>query len=194
MSDAVPTYSKPVVGYRVWRVDADGRLWPRAVGALARLRAQPWRPGDNLAECLLVHVGKAPHDAPRNDCDCGFYGWHEVVSIPRRLPDDLVAGAISGWGDLEVHEDGFRAERARVLALGMPEKPGGIAPAGARAATVRYGVPLVPIAELAAAAAPFGAALGPDARPPHARFTERVRRMIGLPGAGDRRSSQRDGS
>ena len=121
--DAIP-------GFRAWELDDDGRLWPAAN------RAEPWAAGINVARCAL---GRG-HDAPAGGCTCGLYAFH---TVHRQLAGAPVIGGIAAWGDVEVHRDGFRAGRARVLALaGNDRLPARERRALARAGE-RYGVPVV---------------------------------------------------
>lgn len=61
------------------------------------------------------------HVAPEPDCHCGLYAMHtieEMVSDVRGpIKAGEVAGAVVGWGAMEVHEAGWRAQYARVVAL-----------------------------------------------------------------------------
>lgn len=97
-----------VTGYRAWR----------AVGHTIELRScgrnYYWRPGLNQAECINGH-SIAPHIAPGRDCTCGFYA---------RTADDLhgygmdgIQGIIKASGRTVLGRNGFRAERARIVAL-----------------------------------------------------------------------------
>jgi len=110
MSDT-PLFADPVYGVRFWRVTADD---------CGELLAGPhqhavWPPGGEWlrAKC------PSGHGAPAGGCDCGAHAWH-----PRRRScrDVLatrwtVAGIVEAQGAVEVHEDGFRAARARPYAL-----------------------------------------------------------------------------
>lgn len=124
---APPNYVLPVLGFRVWRVDDDGRLWPRTSKAamMRRLGSEPWAIGTSHARCLLEGAGRAAHPAPANGCMCGLYGWHapKPALDACRTTRDLVAGAIIAWGDLQVHAAGFRAQHARPVALAVPAEP-----------------------------------------------------------------------
>ena len=106
-----PLFAGSLYGLRFWRVVADDRgewlaaphhrtLWPAG--------------GEWLhATCPLGHA------APMAGCDCGVHAWHPRRSSARDVlaPRATVAGVIEAQGPAEVHEDGFRAERARALAL-----------------------------------------------------------------------------
>jgi hypothetical protein len=59
------------------------------------------------------------HAAPAPDCECGIHAWHphgraagRVLAIRREVP-----GVVEATGAIEVHREGFRAERARPYAL-----------------------------------------------------------------------------
>ena len=127
-----PVFSECVIGYRQWRLDAFGQLW-----ALTDFGNAPWVPGVNTAVCGAsrrtyysrsfvpdtVAMPATSHPVPDATCDCGFYSW--------RRPDDqyttsaenggfgniIVMGAVAVWGALEVHETGFRAEKACIVTL-----------------------------------------------------------------------------
>lgn len=154
----MPLFVQPVVGFRVWRLDRDGTLLPRAVSALHWLDVEPWLPGRNDAVCVYEGRSRAPHRSPDGDCDCGLHACHEVSQVARAArADGCIAGAIAAWGDLQVHRTGFRAQHAQIVALAMPERSALTAPA--RAAARRYVVPLVDFSELGACAADHGAPL-----------------------------------
>lgn len=123
-----------IPGYRAWTLDDEGHLWPAANGN------RPWDPGVNVARC----VGR-DHDAPATNCSCGLYAFH---TVHRQLRGSQVIGGIAAWGAIEVHRDGFRAGRARILALASHDlMPARDRRALARAAE-RYGVPVVTRAAL----------------------------------------------
>ncbi len=115
-------------GFRAWRLDPEGRLWPATASTM-------WEPGVNVARCVKGH------DAPHGDCTCGLYAFH---TVHRQLGAERVIGGIAAWGDMEVHRDGFRAGRAQVMALAsaalMPPRER----AALRRAAARYEVPVVP--------------------------------------------------
>jgi hypothetical protein len=106
-----PLVAGSLFGLRTWRVIADG-----GEEALSGpLYATPWPAGGEWvhAEC------RTGHRAPAADCDCGVHAWHPR---PRSARDVLavrgvVPGVLEAQGPVEVHEDGFRAERGRPYAL-----------------------------------------------------------------------------
>ena len=106
-----PLFAGSLYGLRFWSVVVDGRgewlagphqgaLWP-AGGEWLR------------ATCPTGHA------APTAECDCGVHAYHPRLSSARRVlaPRATVAGVVEAQGPAEVHEDGFRAERARPYAL-----------------------------------------------------------------------------
>jgi hypothetical protein len=59
------------------------------------------------------------HGAPAASCDCGVHAWHpsrrsarDVMAVRRMVP-----GVVEAQGPVEVHADGFRAQRGRPHAL-----------------------------------------------------------------------------
>jgi hypothetical protein len=84
-----PLFADSLFGLRSWGVVADGR-------------------GEWLT-----------HAAPAAGCDCGVHAWHPRRSSARDVlaTRATVAGIVEAQGPAEVHEDGFRAERARPYAL-----------------------------------------------------------------------------
>ena len=80
-------------------------------------QSTPWPEGGGwLTATCMRHAG---HSAPAAGCDCGIQAWHparrsarRVLAIRREVP-----GVVEAGGAIEVHRDGFRAERARPFAL-----------------------------------------------------------------------------
>jgi hypothetical protein len=131
-----PLFAGPLFGLRFWRVIADERgEWLSAPHQNTR-----WPPGGQWLQATCA-IG---HDAPAAGCDCGAHAWHPC----RRSARDVlgfrgaVAGIVEAQGAIEVHENGFRAARARPYAL--------IATPGCNAARVhrlaeRYGTPVIDV-------------------------------------------------
>ncbi|MGZ4269060.1 MAG: hypothetical protein ACXVFN_14265 [Solirubrobacteraceae bacterium] len=112
MSDA-PLMLGPIYGLRSWGVvGAPGH--ERLVGPH---RGTPWPSGGTLleAECSAM----PPHTPPGKGCWCGVHAWHPSRRAARRACSFRreVAGILEAWGAVEVHADGFRAERGRPHAL-----------------------------------------------------------------------------
>lgn len=134
-----PEFSiEPVKGARAFDVDKYGRL--RGV-----TYEQVWTPGENLAECrqdslsaglrslsitLYGHTGgyvpfstetqqrstRDPHSLV--GCKHGFYGYYDGSNDYYR--PDRVSGVIEGYGEVVVGTRGFRATKARIIALHIP--------------------------------------------------------------------------
>jgi hypothetical protein len=110
-------YAGELHGYRSWRA----MLTPDGPRLVALTRGEEWKPG---RQPVAVHDGYAPavghgHEAPGPNCDCGYYGYFQPEGKNlQTLTDHLrVAGVIRGSGRVWMHEEGFRASYAEVLAL-----------------------------------------------------------------------------
>ena len=100
----IPVYHRELIGFRCWRMPYGA---PRLQSAISN---HAWRRGVNEATCDTIG-----HAAPHPRCQCGLYAFHRPTPLgafPREM-----AGAIAASGDIEVYEDGFRAQYARVIAL-----------------------------------------------------------------------------
>lgn len=136
MTEHVPDLVQAVIGYRAWRVE-DGLL--RSGGAGEAI----WDPDVTVAECegydKMGPLGLGyprrspqeaaeayglkiePHDAPAKDCGCGLYAYHDPKMVAGTGSAESIWGAVAAWGRLEVHREGLRAERARVVALALDD-------------------------------------------------------------------------
>ncbi|MBO0683147.1 MAG: hypothetical protein J2P45_08335 [Candidatus Dormibacteraeota bacterium] len=105
---------EPVVGWRLWRVRQD-RLMSWAVD-------RAWDLGENHATCLAP-AGRRCLNSPGHGCLCGLWAvWNPMRALKRARDDRYerltVLGLVVGWGEVAIHgEEGFRAERARVVCL-----------------------------------------------------------------------------
>ena len=116
-----PDYIGLVAGVRTWRVA--NTMWARMGGWLWSWGALAcWRPPHieewKEAECT------GGHRIPGENCSCGIYAFHTVAAMQRELgPRDRgdgyehVSGVIAARGEIVEHEDGFRAQYAKVLAI-----------------------------------------------------------------------------
>jgi hypothetical protein len=105
----------PIYGLRTWRVaGAPGE--ERLVGSQ---RTTTWPVGGALleAECSTT----PPHDPPAATCACGLHAWHPRRAAARRVCGvrSEVPGILEASGAVELHADGFRAQRARPYALAL---------------------------------------------------------------------------
>ena len=107
-----PLVPGPLYGLRTWIVvSEDGHERLRGLH-----QGGEWPPGDGWLEasCAIAH-----HRPPGRECECGIHAWHPTRKNARRVLATKmeIAGVIEARGAVEVHEEGFRAERARPHAL-----------------------------------------------------------------------------
>lgn len=107
-------------GYREWKYDEVGQLRP------ITFHSKIWRGGEQTAKCgvppcpnpescLEPAWHHSPVPAPVQECTCGVYAY--LAPNPLRRRPGVVFGAIEAWGKVVIHETGFRAQHARVIAL-----------------------------------------------------------------------------
>jgi hypothetical protein len=107
-----PLVPGPLYGLRTWIVVSEG--------GRERLRSLhqggEWPAGDGWNDAACAN---APHPSPGRECECGIHAWHPTLKNARRVLASKreIAGVVEARGAVEVHEDGFRAERARPHAL-----------------------------------------------------------------------------
>jgi hypothetical protein len=111
MSDT-PLVPAPVYGLRTWTVRGE-RPDERLAGAYRA--AAPWPAGGASIEAACAKG----HSAPAPGCSCGVHAWHPRRRAARQILAGRreVPGIVEATGAIEVHEDGFRAARARPYAL-----------------------------------------------------------------------------
>lgn len=99
----------PLYGLRTWSV-VGGRGEERLEGPQ---QPTPWPLG---GDWLTASCARDPqHAAPAPGCTCGIHAWHPRRGAARRVLGmrGRVPGVVEAGGAIEVHRDGFRAERAR---------------------------------------------------------------------------------
>jgi hypothetical protein len=124
----------PLYGLRTWAVVGA----PGAERLGAPQRDATWPTG---GEWLEAHCPTG-HAAPASGCECGVHAWHPRLRSARRALASRrhVAGVVEATGAVELHEDGFRAERARPYAIvDVPWRSGRVS----RTLAEAYGVPLI---------------------------------------------------
>jgi hypothetical protein len=109
MSEA-PLLPGPLYGLRTWRVVTEGgreRL-------TAPQRGTVWASGAWVAATCAEG-----HAAPAAGCRCGIHAWHPRPASARKVLASRfdLPGIVEADGAVEVHDDGFRAERARPYAF-----------------------------------------------------------------------------
>lgn len=121
MSDA-PLVPGPIYGLRTWEVEtgSDGER------LTAPQRGTAWPTG---GEWLTATCSRPEgHRAPAPGCECGIHALHPTRAGARRVLAQrrAVPGILEAEGNVELHDQGFRAERGRphalVLAPGRNEK------------------------------------------------------------------------
>jgi len=109
-----PLIPGALYGLRTWRPAADDAGGDRLTGAYD---PTPWPDGGDWMHAACTAEGG--HDPPDPECACGIHALHPS----RRSARDVlasrreVAGVVEGAGAIQVHEEGFRAQRARPYAL-----------------------------------------------------------------------------
>lgn len=87
------------------------RGWDLGQGCLVGHYRQPWKTSTMVATC---RVG---HRRPEWQCNCGIYALKEPGQV-----DGVVVGRVALEGVVIEHEDGYRAERARIVELWVPDE------------------------------------------------------------------------
>src|SRR4051794_19830821 len=134
LSEDGPLVPGALYGLRAWAVTGEPGV-EELVGAYAGV---PWPPGRWLqATCSKGQE----HAAPGHDCTCGIYALHPRPRTARRVlaVRGRIGGIVEATGGVEVHEEGFRAERARPYALMIGRRN----PALVRRLAARYDAELI---------------------------------------------------
>jgi hypothetical protein len=153
---AAPDLAAAVVAFRSWRLAGE-----RLMSPFIPCR---WSGRVMHATCFDANRGLTrgvgwlhePHESPHEDCQCGIYAYHSPG--PRSWFGEAYwcEGVVSAWGRLVVHNDGFRAQDARVEALAVPDELRRVGAEQVHRAAAALGVPVVPHDDLES----FAAALG----------------------------------
>jgi hypothetical protein len=108
-----PLIPAPLYGLRTWRVAADAE--GECLTGLNR--RTPWPSGGAWVEAVCAFSPE--HAAPDADCTCGIHGLHPRRSSARRVlaTRGELPGVVEATGEIEVHDEGFRAQRGRPRAL-----------------------------------------------------------------------------
>jgi hypothetical protein len=109
---APPLVPSPLYGLRTWSVV--GTQGHERLAAPQRGTVWPDRGGWLTAACA-----SGAHDAPARACACGIHAFHPGRRGARRVlgTRGAIGGVVEAEGAIELHRDGFRAERARPRAL-----------------------------------------------------------------------------
>lgn len=126
----LPLYNGKVVGFRFWNIEINSFGDPTLHAASNWYQ---WRSGENLADCDPKNLRLRHLDpSPGIHCQCGFNAWnsysHDYIrrarlnSLNKDDPLTLVYGSIEGYGNLQIHEKGWRAEKAAVIGFVRPDR------------------------------------------------------------------------
>jgi hypothetical protein len=122
--DGRPLVAGSLRGYRTWRLQRRGSSTSGDSLPLTSVtRRVVW--GPTLTACCTPDVtpnpGQGPatpvgdHAAPAAECQCGIYGWYDPTDTGMLRAG--VFGVVEASGLVLLGERGFRAERARIVAV-----------------------------------------------------------------------------
>jgi hypothetical protein len=108
-----PLVPTPLYGLRTWTVVGDSG----AERLAAPQQGVTWPPGGAWLEATCAQ--SPGHQPPTHGCNCGLHAWHPSRRSARRVLASRreIPGIAEASGAIELHEAGFRAERARPYAL-----------------------------------------------------------------------------
>ena len=163
LDTVAPDLTAPVVGFRNWRIMRDG---PRRGELSSAFIPIAW-PGPVLrAECRRFGRAEdfleAPHAAPEPACGCGICAYHSPTADFSKVDYLGVSGIVTVWGRIVADDSGMRAEQVRIAALGLYSRWTRRQREAVREIADRFGVDLVDLADLAAAAGDYGHTLPPS--------------------------------
>lgn len=117
-------------GYRSWATTVDPEFGLRLQAISGFGATDTWRPGIQPA---AVHRN-APtlHHAPHADCSCGYYAYYQPYVyrnqrtgwmrhyLDASTVQTTITGVVRASGIVVMHEEGFRAQYAEILAICKP--------------------------------------------------------------------------
>jgi hypothetical protein len=160
-----PDLIEPIVAFRSWRV-VDGRLRSVYLPTF-------WAERQVTADCLCAEspdadaprTAAAGHGVPDRGCTCGIYAYYQPdVNFPT-VDYQGVTGIVSLWGAIEVHDEGMRAQHARIEALALYSRWSTRQIDAVRAVAEDLGVDLVDLDEIEQAARRYGQPITPELVP-----------------------------
>jgi len=146
-SSTAPARTAPVVGFRAWRLTAEGLRSPR-VGVV-------WHERWLRAEChpqAVEELVLPAHEAPDPRCRCGIRAHPRPDLRVCEIDFRAVVGAVTVWGHLEPDGAAVRAEWAEIQALGLHRHATRRRKASILAAADALGVDVVDLPDLELAA------------------------------------------
>jgi hypothetical protein len=108
-----PLVPTPIYGLRTWTVVA-GSGAERLAGPQQHAT---WPAGGAWLEATCTQ--SSGHQPPTHGCGCGLHAWHPSRRSARRVLASRreIPGIVEARGAIELHDEGFRAQRARPYAL-----------------------------------------------------------------------------
>jgi len=150
-NDETPLIAGRIHGIRVWSIEFRG-----GSAYLEGVTGHAWTAAGEPTVARCNHgASQRPrrgHRAPARGCGCGLYAVHPHAAgtalgyLRGGANLGAVAGIVEAWGRVEVHEDGFRAEYARPVAIALVGTPrrSDLGRTAARIAR-RYRAELIPV-------------------------------------------------
>jgi hypothetical protein len=164
-----PDVIAPVHAFRDWRISSDGLASPRTgVVWTSRIMSAQCRP--RTPEALVVPA----HEPPGAECECGIHAYFRPSHETSRIDYTGVTGVVTVWGHLAVHENGLRAEFARIEALGVYRRWTRRQKTLVLETAESLEVDLVDLADLAESAHRYATPLPTELIPPSRRRTQPV--------------------
>ncbi len=126
-------YANATLGFRQWNLslEATGELKLKAmVQRSLHSLCYGWNlKGPNHAKCMSLKHPKGQQgsldelhgEVPGTGCSCGFYAYGRRDGSGSETSVRVVAGVVAGWGNVELHELGFKCSVAKILALFEPD-------------------------------------------------------------------------
>lgn len=106
-----------IIAYRHWSLGWDTDTGSAVLLPVSYYVIYKWAYNVTEAKCMWSH------DVPDWDCTCGIYALKELPSIKRDNPDlvnfpmIIIRGQVELFGKIIYHEQGYRAQYARVYSL-----------------------------------------------------------------------------
>jgi hypothetical protein len=164
MDEQNGVYREVILGYRIMRLD-QGLLYSPYRGPYV------WEAGVNSAYCLDLLsqgiIGKIlgrhgwREGAPAHNCMCGLYAHYHLETVLAQQDslvnlnqENTLLCAVVGWGRVELHRDGFRAQHMRLVGMATRRDGGDCLELEKLAA--RYAVRLVSLNQLPVLASEHG--------------------------------------
>jgi hypothetical protein len=126
--ERAPDLVEPIVAWRAWFVHREEKASHRLDSVIHRC---PWPAREELAARCLTTRGELAktHFAPLERCQCGIYGACTLERLGNYVghglgpvPGVQALGLVALWGQVLVHEHGWRASHAYPIRLWLPRR------------------------------------------------------------------------